>query len=140
MQLRRFEATLQGGKYLTCKNVPFQESTGDCGLKSLEAVFNYFRQDVDLSPYSVDKFYSLSELQQIARTNGLYCKGWSLPFDSLSVPAILLLNNSHFVVVVELFEEKARIIDPALGQILFTKSQLESKWTNKALIFSEERR
>lgn len=140
MELRRFKTSLQGAKYLTCKNVPFQEGTADCGLRSLEAVFEYFREEVDLSSHDVDKFYSISELQEIARANGLDCEGWTIPFDSLKVPAILLLRNRHFVVLAELFEDRVRIIDPMLGQIVYTRDKLERKWTRKALIFSSERR
>lgn len=61
------------------------------------------------------------------RSLAVYCTVGELETD-VPLPAIILLNTNHYVVVAECIDDCIRIMDPATGLSELSYAELKDKW------------
>ncbi|NCQ28520.1 MAG: hypothetical protein AUJ96_20305 [Armatimonadetes bacterium CG2_30_66_41] len=76
-------------------------------------------------------------LVQAAQSKGLKLRGHSTTYDDLrsrGVPAIVHMQEAHFIVVVRALDNRAVVIDPPLHVAVVPKGDFMSSWRGEALI------
>lgn len=130
---------------LGCEGVFFQQSHGDCGGAALKMMLEHFDIRIDYgllwqrlndSPEGT----TMLSIKKAAEREGLLCEGWRLsPQDLLHIPlpAILLVQRSHFVVVAGADAPKGVVIlDPVRGRLRLPARKLIACWNGETLLFS----
>src|SRR5205085_410389 len=94
-------------EFLMKDGVVMQDKNYNCGAAALKMIFDHF--DVPSTMAEIEHGIGLTErgssmlgLQKLADTKGLRAQGWQYSLNDLSrasLPAILLVNNDHYVVV-----------------------------------------
>ena len=123
----------------------YQESSSDCGLACLSMIAEFYGITTSLSKLSID-YPKLSlgatveDIITIATKVGLPAKAISVEDGELyllRLPAIILWEDRHFVVLEKLEKNYAIIVDPASGREKFSRAIFESCYSGIAVIFSE---
>ena len=135
--------------YLGFEGVILQNHSNDCGLAALMMVFEY--HGIKVSPGQMEwkaklprQGVSMSTLKGLAQSFGLQATGWRLNFGDLPgvrFPAILFVENRHFVVVDSIGEGEILFVrDPAIGRMKIPKKVLTDRWKGETLVFSNNTR
>jgi predicted double-glycine peptidase len=143
-RVARWRAWRRGAIYLGNQGVVLQKRNNDCAAAALLMVLRAH----GLNPPEATVYDSLrigsngvsmASLQEAAGKLGVPAEGWRLDYRRLTqspLPAILLFDNDHFVVLNRISSESSvEVIDPALGRLLYSRRSLESHWTGYALLF-----
>ena len=81
-------------------------------------------------------------LKELAGREGLRAEGWRLSLKELlraRLPAILFINENHFVVVDSVSESGDVFMrDPALGKLKMAGAMLLKVWSGETLIFTPD--
>lgn len=116
--------------------VILQSNSVDCGPTCLKMVAKFFginfpikelRQKMNLSKDGV----SLYDIDKTSKELGLSSKGVKLSFDSfrsIPLPCIIPWNNSHFVVVYEVTEDRITYANPSIGLLSCSKESFIKNW------------
>lgn len=135
--------------YLGVEGVILQNHGNTCGLAALMMVFEY--HGIKASPGEVERKakrarqgVSMLTLKELAQSFGLQATGWGLSFGDLPgvrFPAILFVENRHFVVVDSMGKGEALFVrDPAIGRIRIPRKVLMDRWKGETLVFSNNTR
>ncbi len=130
-RLRRFEL------------VP-QIDEADCGAAALAMVCRYFGKPVSLSylrelSNTAITGTGLNDICRAATEIGLIAQAVKKPpnrLDELGLPAILHWDSNHWVVLLEVSGDRARIADPASRVSWMPLSQVAEHWTGYAAVFA----
>ena len=121
----------------------YQIDEMDCGAACLAMVCRHFGRAV-----------SLSRIRQLVHTSldGTSLRGLCLAASELGLaarsvkaspghceqmplPAIIHWEGNHWVVLYDVSDTHARLVDPALGYVKVTRAELLAKWTGYAALF-----
>lgn len=118
-----------------------QDEYTECGLASLSMCFNFHNMEIDLInlrnkyPVSNDGL-TMYNLMDICEEEGFIANLYEAEpkeIFQLQLPAILHWDLNHFVVLKEIKNKKYIIADPAIGEVEYSLSEIESKFTGYAL-------
>lgn len=118
-----------------------QTESSECGLACLAMIAGYYGYESDLLalrnkfPIS-QKGTTLKTLVRIANNLNLITRPLKLELDELNklrLPCVLHWDLNHFVVLKNVSATKITIVDPALGEHVFTYDQVSSRFTGIAL-------
>ncbi len=124
----------------------FQQSYDDCGGAALKMILEHFDIPVEYGLlwqrlHDSPEGATMLSIKQLAEFEGLLCEGWRLsPQDLLAIPlpAVLLLQRRHFVVVASVNAAKGIVIlDPVRGRLRVSVRKLVSLWNGETLLFCE---
>ncbi|GEM_PF-294868 len=128
MNLRKFPKVLQ-------------EEVFECGLACIASIACYHGAKVNLKDLS--RRYNISSsgltllhLKNIFSNFGIVSRGVKLDFseiDELRLPAILLWNHHHYVVLIKITPTTVHIMDPAVGIRQFTRKEANEYFSGAAL-------
>jgi ATP-binding cassette subfamily B protein len=115
----------------------------DCGVACLAMICRYYGRRVALSRIRAlarteTDGASLSDLCRAAEELGLAARSAQVSkrwLDRLPLPAIIHWDAHHWVVLVELTADGARIADPAAGERRLPRAELEGRWSGYAALF-----
>ena len=135
--------------YLGVEGVILQNRSNNCGPSALLMVLEY--HGIAVSPGEMERKaklvrqgVSISTLKELSRSFGLQATGWRLNFVDLpgvQFPAILFVENDHFVVVDSIGEGESLFVrDPAIGRLRIPKKVLMDRWKGETLVFSNNAR
>jgi ATP-binding cassette subfamily B protein len=124
-----------------------QQEQADCGAACLAMVLRHYGKRVTLGRLrdlgNVSSYgASLASLAVAAERLGFEPCGVAMSSEALEgarLPAILHWRGNHFVVLYRLTNGHAWIADPALGRVKISRSELESRWTKRALFLRPTR-
>lgn len=118
-------------------SITLQQLKHDCGLACIADIAS--RMGIVYDPYKsanttmiTDRGLSIFDMKTILGDMGLrslavYCGIEELNTD-IPLPAIILLNTHHYVVVVECNDNCIQIMDPATGMSELAYAELKDKW------------
>jgi len=121
--------------------VALQTESSECGLACLAMIAGYYGYESDLltlrQRYPISqKGVTLTTLVKIANKLHLTTRPLKLELEELNqlrLPCILHWDLNHFVVLKSVSATKVTIVDPALGEKVFTYDQASSHFTGIAL-------
>ena len=122
----------------------FQQSHGDCGGAALKMILEHFDIHTEYSllwqrVHDSPEGATMLSIKKVAESEGLSCEGWRLcPQDlfQIPLPAILLLQRSHFAVAARADTAKSIVIlDPVRGRLRISVRKLVLLWNGETLLF-----
>lgn len=108
-----------------------QKGNNDCGLAALEMISRYYELPYSLQVNTHNKGISLAEMKQYAQLLGLCAYAYKVSedgFNNITLPAILLLQQKHYVVACEQKLGHVLIADPLIGFIKYELKTLMQQW------------
>ena len=143
-----FNETLDGGAevaYLGSQGVIFQDRSNDCGVAALMMVLDHYgirasQKELERRARLGFRGASLGTMKELAISAGLDAEGWKLSFDdllSIQFPAIIFIENHHFVVV-DSVDEKGFLFlrDPAVGRLRIPRRRAIDIWNGETLVIA----
>lgn len=136
----------RGGVYLGVDGVIMQDKINTCGPAALKMILDAHGKKVPLRDLEKGDLvsaggWSMQSLKEIAGRYGLRAEGWKLSWETLcksQMPAILFVENRHFVVVDSVDTAGfLSVRDPAIGRMKIHRRALGKIWTGEALLFGE---
>jgi ABC-type bacteriocin/lantibiotic exporter with double-glycine peptidase domain len=130
--------------YLGTEDVVFQDGANTCGPAALKMILDHYGVNVQLIELERKggrgkKGMDMLSLANLAKLFGLRAKGWKLNIDRVRescMPAILFVENTHFVVLDSVRSQTDFFIrDPAKGKMRLSKAKLGRIWRGEALLF-----
>jgi ABC-type bacteriocin/lantibiotic exporter with double-glycine peptidase domain len=124
--------------------VVLQMNSVECGAASLAMILSYYGRDTDVhecrEACSVGRDgVSASTIAQTARGFGLEVKAFTIgtleDLRTVPCPAILHWSFSHFVVLEDMVDDGALIVDPSAGRRHIPLSELDKLFTGVVLTF-----
>ncbi len=121
----------------------YQIDEMDCGAACLAMVCRHYGRAVSLARIrqlvhtSLDGS-SLRALCQAASELGLAARSVKASprnFDRMPLPAIIHWEGNHWVVLYDVNETHAWLVDPAFGHVKVTRAELLEKWTGYSALF-----
>ena len=134
---------IKSGKRIRKMPLVRQIDEMDCGAACLAMVCRHYGRAVSLSRIrqlvhtSLDGT-SLRAIVAAASELGLAArsvKASPADFEKMPLPAILHWEGNHWVVIYDLTDKHARIMDPATGAVKVSRDELLKKWTGYAALF-----
>lgn len=123
-----------------------QEETAECGLMCVCAIASL--NGIPITASDARKIFgssqlgtSANDLRNIGKRLGIVILGVKCSFNQLvelKLPAILHLNNSHFVVLLSKKRKKFTVFDPAAGLRDLSAKELESIYSGVSLTASSD--
>lgn len=126
------------------KKVPFikQLDSQDCGFACLKMVGKYYFPTFSLQQSLIEnstlfKFgISIHDLKKNAENVGFEAHALSLNFtqvkQKLQLPAVVLWNQNHYVVIASIKKNKIEVVDPEFGRIIYTENDFLNGWKQQA--------
>ncbi len=130
--------------YLGSEGITLQDQKNSCGPAALKMVLDHHGLFVSLLQIEQKlkrsrDGVSLLALKESAESLGLSANGWKLGFEDLRIaglPAIVYVEDSHFLVVDSIDEEGYVFVrDPAAGKMKIPRKRLLEKWNGETLVF-----
>ena len=127
--------------------IVLQDGFKDCGSACLLSIIRYYGGDIPLSNLveltnTTRNGTNLLELKKVAKTIGLDAVGYKVSeisklreIDRPFIAQINISNNTHFVVVYKIKEDKILMMDPSKGKVLMDIFELTNLWTSYIMIF-----
>lgn len=132
------------------RKVPFieQMQQSECGLCSLAMVLSYYYCHVDLTELRKKagegrNGTSLLTLKKLAMDYHLDSRGQAVPLNLLHdipLPAIVFWNQKHYVVLEEINDKLAVIVDPELGRLKLDINEFEKKYSGILLALTPSKK
>ncbi len=122
-----------------------QIDENDCGVACLAMVARYYSRDIPLAALrqrvrirtSGTNLRALCDAASALGLRGTPLKVSRHNINTLPLPAILHWRNRHFVVLSEVTDQHAMILDPASGVETLSRAELNVSWNGHAAIFEE---
>ncbi len=148
-ELRKPKDSRAGVMYLGSAGVVFQDRSNNCGVAALTMVLDHY--GMKPSTWGIEKRTrpgfrgaSLLTMKELAKSEGLEAEGWILSVEDLTriqLPAILFIENNHFIVVDSVDEEGNLFVrDPAVGRLKIPPRKAVEIWKGEALVLTRESR
>ena len=127
--------------------IVLQDGFKDCGSACLLSIIRYYGGDIPLSNLveltnTTRNGTNLLELKKVAKTIGLDAVGYKVSeisklheIDRPFIAQLNISNNTHFVVVYKLKEDKILMMDPSKGRVLMDIFEFTNLWTSYIMIF-----
>lgn len=124
-----------------------QDGYKDCGSACLLSIIRYYGGDIPLSNLveltnTTKNGTNLLELKKTAKTLGLDAIGYKVSelsklseIDRPFIAQLNISNNTHFVVVYKIKEDKILMMDPSKGKVLIDIFEFSNLWTSYIMIF-----
>lgn len=149
----KFRADVESAADLQFKHIVRQKTDISCGSAALATILQYYYGD----PVSEDEIlkemlngrspeqvrqgngFSLLEVKSAAEKLGYVARGLKGSAEALRylrVPAIVLVNSNrfpHFVAVRGIVDDIVVLADPALGNVVMTLNEFQSRWNGVLL-------
>jgi len=120
-----------------------QSSPYSCGASALLMIFKAHKISVELKeienaivkPGIGSTFLDLKRFSEI---KGLNASGWRLSFEDLeeiSMPVIIFIDRSHFVVMDSVKFNSVYLRDPLQGNLVIKKEKFLTQWDGEVLKF-----
>ena len=131
--------------YLGTAGVVLQERSNDCGVAALIMILDHYGIKASLRTMEQKaprKFggASLFALKTMAQEAGLGAEGWKLSPEDLrkvQLPAILFIENHHFVVVDSMNGKGILFVrDPAVGRLKIPRKRAIDIWKGETLVIT----
>lgn len=124
------------------ENVIRQRRNNTCGPAALAMVLadhdvNVTEGELERQLPMHDDGASLRSLIVAAERYGVRLEAWRLRFDaidSVHLPAILWIDDDHFVVLDSVRTDGVFVRDPAKGRLRWTREGLRSRWNGTAAV------
>ncbi len=118
-----------------------QDESAECGLACISYISETYGKKLSLpglrNQYDVTlEGLSFFHLIKILSEHQMIATGVNAPADSLSelqIPAILLWDNCHFVVLKKVSKTRIEVMDPAVGSRTFTRQEVDKFYSGVAL-------
>lgn len=111
------------------KITPIEQTTPtECGLCCLYMMLDYFdipesyfklKQQVDLGRNGL----SLKNISDIASIYGVTCKTYRFAQCPETLPVMVFVSDSHFVILEDIRDDVFTIVDPAVGKYVLAKNE-----------------
>lgn len=121
-------------------DVPFikQEEPNECGVAALTSIASYYlRRKVDYGEilrlcHILTGGLTIKDLCKAAsqiciRALPIWCNIYDLE-DNVPKPCIALWNKNHYIVITQMGDGMVRVVDPALGHLIYNRSDFVEKW------------
>ena len=127
--------------------IVLQDGFKDCGSACLLSIIRYYGRDIPLSNLveltnTTRNGTNLLELKKVAKTIGLDAVGYKVSeisklreIDRPFIAQLNISNNTHFVVVYKIKEDKILMMDPSKGKVLMDIFEFTNLWTSYIMIF-----
>ena len=127
--------------------IVLQDGFKDCGSACLLSIIRYYGGDIPLSNLveltnTTRNGTNLLELKKVAKTIGLDAVGYKVSeisklreIDRPFIAQLNISNNTHFVVVYKIKEDKILMMDPSKGKVLMDIFEFTNLWTSYIMIF-----
>ena len=127
--------------------IVLQDGFKDCGSACLLSIIRYYGGDIPLSSLveltnTTRNGTNLLELKKVAKSIGLDAVGYKVSeisklheIDRPFIAQLNISNNTHFVVVYKLKEDKILMMDPSKGKVLMDIFEFTNLWTSYIMIF-----
>ena len=127
--------------------IVLQDGFKDCGSACLLSIIRYYGGDIPLSNLveltnTTRNGTNLLELKKVAKTIGLDAVGYKVSeisklheIDRPFIAQLNISNNTHFVVVYKIKEDKILMMDPSKGKVLMDIFEFNNLWTSYIMIF-----
>ena len=127
--------------------IVLQDGFKDCGSACLLSIIRYYGGDIPLSNLveltnTTKNGTNLLELKKVAKTIGLDAVGYKVSeisklheIDRPFIAQLNISNNTHFVVVYKIKEDKILMMDPSKGKVLMDIFEFTNLWTSYIMIF-----
>lgn len=108
-----------------------QTTMTECGLCCLCMILNYYgirenifklKQEIEIGRNGL----SIQNISEIARRYGVDCKTYKFKNQPQTLPAMLFVNNSHFVILERIKGGKFYIVDPAIGKYVLDEEEFKN--------------
>ena len=139
------------------ENLVRQRTDFSCGAAALATIFNFAfgrtttEQQVLVNMLRVadpdvvrQKGFSLLDMKTYAQSLGYQAEGYRVDYATLrklEVPSIALLDirgYKHFVVIRRAWDDRVAIGDPAIGNVIMTRTRFEQAWNGVLFVVSGE--
>lgn len=145
---RQLSLMVRGARYLGDQGVVLQLNSYGCGPAALKMVFDHYALPSTLSELerrlgTTSAGTTMLHMREVAEQGGLRVEAWRLTPADLSrvpLPAIVLINENHYVVVVGLNSDEVAVKDPASGVLGWRKEAFFHHWKGEILIFHSPHR
>jgi ABC-type bacteriocin/lantibiotic exporter with double-glycine peptidase domain len=119
-----------------------QQQRSDCGPASLQKVMEHFGESIPIATIrslsgTSQKGTSMLGLKHCAERFGFNCAGWNLAAEDLlqiPLPAIVFLDEGHFVVLETVSRHRVFLNDPARGARVLPLTRFLERWSGDTLI------
>ena len=127
--------------------IVLQDGFKDCGSACLLSIIRYYGGDIPLSNLveltnTTRNGTNLLELKKVAKNIGLDAVGYKVSeisklheIDRPFIAQLNISNNTHFVVVYKIKEDKILMMDPSKGKVLMDIFEFTNLWTSYIMIF-----
>ncbi len=140
--LRDFAAPANTQKPETVTAAFLQATKNSCGPAVLAYVFSFLgkeaREDDLLRQMTLtDQGVNMLEMKNVAIRNGFQAVGVRENYQALleePLPVIAYINNSHYVVVLEIGRHDVYVFDPAIGHVTVPRRVFEQVWNGYLLL------
>lgn len=115
--------------------IPFieQGEQSECGLCCLAMIISYYKCNYEI--YELREEYSIGRdgtnlliLKKMAEQKGFKCKGFRInTIEDIMFPAILNVNNEHFIVAEKRFKNFIVILDPQRGRYRLSEEDIKER-------------
>lgn len=110
----------------------------ECGLVNVAMISRYYGKYIslnDLRSYIQPgrDGISVNKVAQILKELDFECKVFKASVQALEkviLPAILYVDNNHFVILEKIKNNKYYVVDPALGRVIYKEDEMEEKFSN----------
>ncbi len=119
-----------------------QAKYNSCGPAVLAYVFSYFgkntREEELIQQMTMTvKGTSMLELKKVANRSGFQATGVQANYPALMaepLPVIAYINDSHYVVVMQMTPYDVTVFDPAMGHVKISRPLFEQAWNGYLLL------
>ena len=113
----------------------------ECGLVNIAMLSRYYGKHIELNDLREyvqpgRDGIGISNLVKILQSLDFDCNVYKVNVEMLSgikLPAILYIDNNHFVILEKISKRKYTVVDPALGRIQYKEEELREKFSNIAV-------
>lgn len=142
---KKLSAWMMNATYLGSDGVLLQTKPNNCGPIALKMIFDHYHisstlQEIEKKVNLSKKGSSMLALKEMAELKGLKVEGWKLTLEDFlksNFPAIIFVNNDHFILADSITANEIYFRDPAIGKIRITKNKLNKIWSGETLIFKQ---
>jgi hypothetical protein len=119
-----------------------QAKYNSCGPAVLAYVLSFLgketrEEELERQMAMTDKGVNMLELKKVAISNGFHAEGVRENYQALldePLPVIAFINNSHYVVVLEIGPHDVYVFDPAIGHVTVPRRVFEQAWNGYLLL------
>lgn len=125
------------------RKVPFvaQSQKTECGLTCICMINRYYRNNLSMEELREQLEIgrdgsSFQQLKHVLEKQGFEVKCYNIPAEKIYIlnrPSILFWNNNHFIILEKVKNNRAVVVDPAIGRYVMNMEELAAGYTGYAI-------